>query len=61
MDFNLSEQEQQFYEAVAGFAKRHLADGALARARTLKTIGGVTLWTDDHLVEGNRGDHTHSV
>ncbi|NQW01692.1 MAG: acyl-CoA dehydrogenase family protein [Rhodospirillales bacterium] len=32
MDFNLSEQEQQFTQAVAGFANRHLAAGALGRA-----------------------------
>ncbi len=32
MDFRLSEQDKQFADSVSGFAKRHLAEGALARA-----------------------------
>ncbi len=32
MDFRLSEQDQQFADAVRGFANRYLADGALQRA-----------------------------
>lgn len=32
MNFDFSEQEQQLSESVRGFANRHLADGALARA-----------------------------
>jgi hypothetical protein len=33
MDFDLSEEQRAFREAVTGFARRHLAEGALARAR----------------------------
>ncbi|MDH3232605.1 MAG: acyl-CoA dehydrogenase family protein [Alphaproteobacteria bacterium] len=33
MDFELSEQQRAFREAVGGFAARHLAEGAQARAR----------------------------
>ena len=33
MDFDLNEEQRAFREAVTGFARRHLADGALARAR----------------------------
>jgi alkylation response protein AidB-like acyl-CoA dehydrogenase len=33
MDFDLSEEQRAFREAVSGFARRHLAEGALARAR----------------------------
>ena len=32
MDFNLSEEQRLFQDAVRGFAERHLKDGALARA-----------------------------
>ena len=32
MNFNFSEQQQQFREAVSGFAQRHLGAGALERA-----------------------------
>jgi len=34
MDFQLSDTENQFKDAVSGFAERHLADGALTRAHT---------------------------
>lgn len=34
MDFRLSDVHKQFREAVLGFAARHLADGALARAHS---------------------------
>ncbi len=33
MDFDLSEEQRAFRDAVSGFASRHLAEGALARAR----------------------------
>ena len=32
MDFRLSEEQQMFRDAVRGFAEKHLAGGALARA-----------------------------
>ena len=32
MDFNLTEEQRMFQDAVDGFAERHLAEGALARA-----------------------------
>ena len=32
MDFELSEEQKTFRDAVRGFATRHLAAGALARA-----------------------------
>jgi len=32
MDFNASDTQSQFRDAVSGFARRHLAEGALARA-----------------------------
>ena len=32
MDFELTEEQRMFQDAVDGFAERHLADGALARA-----------------------------
>lgn len=34
MDFSFTEEQQMFAEAVKGFATRHLADGAVARAHT---------------------------
>ncbi|MDH4150666.1 MAG: acyl-CoA dehydrogenase family protein, partial [Betaproteobacteria bacterium] len=34
MDFRLTEQQQMFRDSVAAFARRELADGALARAHS---------------------------
>ncbi len=34
MDFSLNEEQQQFRDAVRGFAERHLADAALQRAHS---------------------------
>jgi len=34
MNFELSEEQRQFHEAVRGFAERHLREGALARAHS---------------------------
>jgi len=34
MDFNLSDEHQQYADAVARFAQEQLADGALARAHS---------------------------
>src|SRR3974390_2998954 len=68
MDFELSEEQKTFRDSVRGFAERHLAAGALARAHTedhpwdvaklmaAQGLLGITIAEEDRGQGGSRRD-----